>query len=1247
MRSPVAAGLMLMMLGGAMYGNAATDDRSFSDPANVPPPPPQAIGFPSRAPDLDVWPGFQAPPPGYGEVAFYWWMGDPLTRERLAWQLDQLAGRGVSGLQINYAHSDRGGRSYGLTFPSDPPLFSEAWWDLVKWFVGEAKRRGMAVSLSDYTLCAPGQGWYTDEVIRTHPELRGQTIAMEEHPLAGVAPASVSLPEGWVSATAFRTDGDRLVPGSGIDLRDRVRDRVLAWTPPAGGWRLCVGVARRHEEALNILHPQSGAQIIEHFFQRFEDRLPGEGGRGLNFFFSDELSFGVGGNLWSDTFADEFRRRKGYELGPEMAALFRDIGPRTPKVRLDYRDVMVALSEEHYFRPVFDWHQKRGMIYGCDHGGRGRQVDEFGDYFRTQRWNQGPGCDQPHLRCDLIKNKVASSIAHLYQRPRVWLEGYHSSGWGTSSAQVADATFANFMTGQNLLTFHGLYYSTHGGWWEWAPPDNHFRMPYWLHMESFMDCVQRLSYLLSQGDHRCDVAILYPVAPLEAGLDRGAVGAAFGTGEAVYRAGIDFDFMDFESLARAAIVEQELRVSGERYRVLVLPAMTAVRQSTLEQARAFHRAGGIVVAVGALPAAGDRVGRDDPELDAAVKEIFGVTAQEAEGMPAIPARRSAAGGLGLVVRDPAQAAREIDAAIPRDLRVAPAGGRLYFMHRRIGPRDVYALYGAPRGAEAFFRAQGRVELWDPWTGGRRVLPVVSQTPEGTTLRLPLDAAEVQLIVFGPGNARLAREADGTEPAPAILPLDGEWEVTLEPTLDNQWGDYRWPPTPSFIGPEARRFRYADEAAPDPGWQAPDFDDSKWPVVTHDFGPRFWKLGPLPDGAEVAALEKDLAARTRLDPAAAVDIAGRTFTWQAYACSWRWGVEDDPGHQGYHGLKEQVYDDFIALGRLQTTATSTRREREAGGSRYYIWSTVVAPSNTNAHVMVGGLKPAGAWLNGAPMDGAGAVVPLKAGANPLLLRYDQPGYGHVVFAVEPLPAPAAIPASGPMPMAARWHAESRILPFDLKPWDPRPVGWYRFEAPPGLRSMRVTARGGLEAWADGVPLKVQRLPETRPDGASVYHVQADAVLAGCARIALRLTQARGDYGGAAIPEPVAFDCGVGRMAPGDWSKREGLASYSGGVRYQRTIRLTPEQAGRATWLDLGRVVASAEVTVNGRKVGVCTAPPWRMDVSGSLKPGENRFEVLVLNTLANHYLTIPTRYRGSLESGLIGPVRLECSGPFTP
>ena len=78
-------------------------------------------------------------PREYGEVAFFWWVGEPLTRERLTYELEQLEGRGVCGLQINYCHSDSGGRIYGLTIDNEPKLFSDEWWELVGWFMDECK----------------------------------------------------------------------------------------------------------------------------------------------------------------------------------------------------------------------------------------------------------------------------------------------------------------------------------------------------------------------------------------------------------------------------------------------------------------------------------------------------------------------------------------------------------------------------------------------------------------------------------------------------------------------------------------------------------------------------------------------------------------------------------------------------------------------------------------------------------------------------------------------------------------------------------------------------------------------------------------------------------------------------------------------------------------------------------------------------------------------------------------------------
>ena len=1267
MKQPLWA---VMMLAAA---TAHGGDLSFSDPANVIPAPAWAVGQADRKADLDVMPGFQKPPPGFGVVPFFWWLGDPLTKERLSWELQQMEGMGISGYQINYAHSNQGGRSWGLTYPSEPALFSPEWWTLTGSFMQDAKKQGAGISLSDYTL-GIGQGWCVDEMLREHPDVAGMQLQL----VTGNPPADA------LAAT---------------DVKD------------ANGKAQRVGVvAVKVPLSIDPMNPLSGPEYAKHFFGRFDDHFPGEGGKGLNFFFSDELEFGVKGLLWTPRFAAEFKKRKGYDIGPELPALFMDIGPRTPKVRLDYNDVKVSLTEESFFKPVFDWHQQRGMTMGCDHGGRGTDVVEFGDYFRTQRWNQGPGADQPGLGKDLIKAKVASSIAHLYQRPRVWLEGYYGSGWGTTSAGVVDATFADYLMGYNLLSFHGMYYATHGGWWEWAPPDNTFRMPYWKHMRGFMDCVQRLSYVLSQGHHRCDVAILYPVAPMEAGMDgQNAVNTAFETGKALYGKSMDFDFMDFESLDRAKVVGKELHVSGEIYRVLVLPAMKAVRHSTLQKALEFHRAGGIVLAVGALPEASDRIGRDDPEVAAMVKEMF------ADGVT-----------------------KDVLARIPgRDY-----DGPGYIQHHKLGRRDLYAIYNAPKDTECFFRAIGKAELWDPWTGTTKPLQVVSQTAAGTKLKLPLTEKEIQMIVFSPGEAVIAA-AGSTDKPDTVVNLDGDWEFELQPTSDNRFGDFHWPPTPALIGAEARQMSYCEG----------EKSDGPWRKITCSFGPQFIQSAAAPTNAGTPAADG-----------------------KPYEFSWRWGVENQPVPQGYHGLKERIDDDFILLDKPNT----------------HFSTAVIAPRDMTAQALTGAIKPAKVWLNGELVTGSD--LRLKAGANPLVLEYATAGRTYFVvskaaavstggikplgkdevfsaaanwiwypeepvtadrwfrksFELDKTGAPArlritcdngyevaingkligagdrwesiqeydvtrslqrgsneivvharntgdsagliaelnagklrvatdatwktsrdetgaAVAAhsiagfsnslwynhpSGPPKLAGAagtevaatgvvqpkfqasaltmsWSNNPDVLPFDVRAAEAKPVGWYRFTSPPGLRAMTLHARGKVQAWVNARELKVDggRWIVPEPAAAPVP-------------VLLRIEQERGCYAGAALPEPIMLDCAPGTIALGDWSAIDGLLSYSGGAWYRRTVDIP---AAKDVVLDLGNVVASAEVRVNGRSVGVRVSPPWRFDITRDVKPGNNRIEVLVCNTLANHYTTVPTNYRGQTTSGLLGPVRMILGG----
>ena len=1109
---------------------------AFSDPAKSVQMPAWAVGQANRDPKLDVLPGFQKPPAGFGMVPFFWWLGDPLTQERLGWILGQMEGMGISGYQINYAHGYRdGGKSYGLTIPSEPVLFSEEWWKLTGWFMAESKKQGAAISLSDYTL-GIGQGWKLDELMNAHPEVCGATLRLVDGKQSGAI----------MTGTVTGTDG---------------KPREVSV------------VSTKVDLSIDPMHPESGKLYANKIFGQFEERLGREGGKGLNFFFSDELVFGVHGRLWNDRFATEFKKRKGYDIVPELPALFMDIGPRTPKVRLDYSDVMVALSEEGFFKPVFDWHQQRGMTMGCDHGGRGQDVVEFGDYFRTQRWNQGPGADQPGLGKNLIKAKVAASIAHLYQRPRVWLEGYYGSGWGTTSAGVVDATFANFVRGFNLLSFHGMYYATHGGWWEWAPPDNTFRMPYWKHLRGFMECVQRLSYVLAQGDHRCDVAILYPVAPMEAGMGgKEAVTAAFSAAQKIYDQSIDFDFMDFQSLDRATIADKELQVSGEQYRVLILPAMKAIRHSTLLKALEFRRAGGTVLAVGALPEVSDRIGRDDAEVTALVKELF-----------------------------PSGPVQDVLKAVQEALPVLDYAGVGDVQHRKLGARDMYAIYNAPKDREVTFRATGKVELWDPWSGASRPLPVVAQTDSTTTLKLPLTEKEIQLIVFTPGKSEDGvRSAEGGTAKQEIV-LEGEWAFELQPICDNRYGDFHWPPTSAQIGAEARQLWYCEGAT----------TNGPWRKVTTSFGPQFIQCDTLP--ASLDALPKD----------------GKPVEF-----SWRWGIENLPGMQGYHGLKERVHNEFLVIGSAKNAGHGAP-QIAAGKSDTIFWTTVVAPKAMTGYVQTGDIKPAKAWLNGVEISGT--MVQLKAGANPLTLQYDKakPGLTYFVISTTALPTPEREPARFEQgqkpkfklsPLASCWWNNPAVLPFDVRSQEQTPVGWYKFQSPPGLSSITLNAHGKVQAWANDKPMEEK----------SAGQFSVAQPVQGPVTVLLRIEQERGWYGGAALNEPIRLNCGRGSIALGDWSKNEGLASYSGGAWYRKTLALP---AAKRVILDLGSVAASAEVRVNGKLAGVRVAPPWTLDISDVVKAGDNQIEVLVCNTLANHYCTVPTNYRGSPVSGLLGPVKI--------
>lgn len=90
---------------------------------------------------------------------------------------------------------------------------------------------------------------------------------------------------------------------------------------------------------------------------------------------------------------------------------------------------------------------------------------------------------------------------------------------------------------------------------------------------------------------------------------------------------------------------------------------------------------------------------------------------------------------------------------------------------------------------------------------------------------------------------------------------------------------------------------------------------------------------------------------------------------------------------------------------------------------------------------------------------------------------------------------------------------------------------------------------------------------------------------------------------------------------DWAKRpeDGIKYYSGTAVYQTTFTGVALKANQRVELDLGEVEVNAEVTLNGKALGILWKRPFRVDVTDALKTGENNLLIHVTNLWVNRQI----------------------------
>jgi (4-O-methyl)-D-glucuronate---lignin esterase len=127
----------------------------------------------------------------------------------------------------------------------------------------------------------------------------------------------------------------------------------------------------------------------------------------------------------------------------------------------------------------------------------------------------------------------------------------------------------------------------------------------------------------------------------------------------------------------------------------------------------------------------------------------------------------------------------------------------------------------------------------------------------------------------------------------------------------------------------------------------------------------------------------------------------------------------------------------------------------------------------------------------------------------------------------------------------------------------------------------------------------------------------------------------------------------------WSDNSnvGVKYFSGTATYTKTIDVPASaiKRGAHLWLDLGNVEDIAEVTLNGKSLGIAWNNPFKVDLTAAIHPGTNQLSITVTNLWVNRLIgdqqpwalkkyafTDFTPYKADsplLPSGLLGPLHL--------
>lgn len=774
-----------------------------------------AVACASSASDLEK--GFIDPPREARPQTWWHWMNGNVTAEGITADLEAMKQIGLGGAQIfNVSES----------IPVGPvAIMSPQWRGLVKHAVSEADRLGLELCMHN---CP---GWSSSGGPWITPEHSMKTVVFTETTAAGPMHFAAKLPQGETRRDFYRDiavlaiptpadDTKRIAdihakagydprygmapepaefPAAAITRRDAILDLTAKLAPdgtltaelPAGNWTILrLGYTTTGKE--NAPAPDSGRGLEC-------DKLSRDGldahwkgmmgpviadlgplaGKVLNNVLID--SYEVGHQNWTESFREEFTKRRGYDpllLLPTLTGRVVDSSEVSERFLWDFRRTIADLFADNYYSYFAELCHKNGLKasiepydgpFECFLAGRDADIP-MGEF-----WIGGgtqPSC------------KLAASIAHTYGRPIVGSESFTAGPdqgrWLNDPSSLKAIGDLIYTVGINRFIIHRY---AHQPWMDVFPGmtmgqwGTHFERTttWWNQGGDWVKYLARSQFLLQQGRFAADVCYL---------AGEGAPNDAPFRQELKSR-GFDYDSCNTDVLFRLARVEDGKLVlkDGMSYRVLVLPDTRWMTPALAEKLRQFVRDG--LTVIGPRPLHAPSL-TNYPASDGDLAKIAQDLWADCDGAKVTEHTL----GKGRVVWGQLPEQVLASMKVQKDCEFSSPMGtpRMAWIHRTLGDREAYFVSNqADRShvVDCTFRVSGQQpELWDAQRGVIEPAPVWSERDGRTTVRVRFEPAGSVFVVFRKSSNPLPHavaihapgDADDSERPVAVVIRSARYEA---------------------------------------------------------------------------------------------------------------------------------------------------------------------------------------------------------------------------------------------------------------------------------------------------------------------------------------------------------------------------------------------------------------------------------------------------------------------------------------